>query len=68
MISKILAAIGTIKEIIDLIKGAFALYKKAKREGWVTEGQEIVRKVNTSKTREERKALAKSIAKHISSL
>jgi len=63
MISKILAALGTIKEIISLFKSAWALYKKAQTENWIKDGKAITKKITDAETPKERRAIVKKLNK-----
>lgn len=66
--SQVIAALAAIKEIIDVVKSIFKLYKEAKREGWINEGKELTKKVENAKTPQERKKLVSDMLDHINGL
>ena len=63
-IKAIAELISGAKELLGLLKQAFALIRKAKREGWIEDGKEITKKVMDAKTDEERRKLVKKLAGH----
>ena len=57
------AAIKAAMEVVNLVKNLFALYRRAKREGWLNDAAVVLEKVKTAKTDEERRELARELAK-----
>lgn len=62
----VIAAIRGLMELVVLLKEALALYKQAKKEGWIQEGREIAARIKGAKTDEERKKLVRELAGHAS--
>ncbi len=57
------AAIAAALEIVKLAKDLFVLYRRARREGWLSEATIVLEKVKTAKTDDERRELVRELAK-----
>lgn len=62
--ASILAFFSAVLELLNVFKQIFLLYRQAKAEGWITEGQVIANKISNAKTDEERRELVKALANH----
>ena len=64
MILKIFSALAAIGEIFKFFKGAWAMYKQAKTEGWIAEGRELAAKIKNAKSDAERLELLRRLNAH----
>lgn len=59
----ILSAITALVELAKMLRDLLALWKKARAEGWLEDAITALEKVKEAKTDEERKALARELAR-----
>lgn len=57
------SAIQGVIQLIFMLKDLVVLYQKAKQEGWLQDATETLERVKRAKTDEERKELARRLAK-----
>ena len=60
----IILAVKSFVELINVIRQALELYQKAKLEGWLEAGKEILDKIKNAKSDEERAKLVKDLNGH----
>ena len=63
-LTSLFSAIKGIASLIGLIKELISLANQARREGWIQDGKQIVKKVKEAKSDEDRKKMVKAIADH----
>jgi len=64
MITKILSVFTVIKEVISLFKGAYKMWRTAKREGWIKDGKELAYRIQNAKDDEARRLLVRKLRDH----
>jgi hypothetical protein len=57
-------ALSLLSEILTGAKLLWGLYKQAKTEGWLEEGQTIIKELKEATTDEQRKEIARRLAGH----
>jgi len=57
-----LEAIAAIGSLIKLLQKVFSLWRKAKREAWVSDAVDTLSEIKEAKTDEDRKRLARRLA------
>ena len=60
----ITSLLTALPEIIGVVKSIVALFREAKRKGWIESGRNLAAEINGAKTDEERKALAQRLFNH----
>lgn len=58
-----LSGITAIVELLKMLRDLFALWQKARAEGWLDDAVKALDRVKEAKTDEERKALARELAR-----
>lgn len=61
--TSILSAITGLVELAKMLRDLFALWKKARAEGWFEDAIKVLDRVKEAKSDEERKALARELAR-----
>ena len=68
MISQILAAIATIREIISTVKSIISFVEAVREERWFKDWTDLKQDLANAKTAEERKAIARRIRDSLASI
>lgn len=61
--TQIIAAISSLVELVRMARELFALWQKARAEGWLEDAVKVLDRVKEAKTDEERKKLARELAR-----
>lgn len=61
--SAVFGAITALVELIKMLRDLFSLWQKARAEGWLEDAMKVLDRVKEAKTDEERKALARDLAR-----
>lgn len=65
--SKLVAALSALLEMLLLVKELLKLHSQAKREGWLEEGRTLAKSITEAKTDEDRRELVRRLSQHRSS-
>lgn len=59
----ILSGITALVELLKMLRDLFSLWQKARAEGWLEDAVKVLDRVKEAKTDEERKRLAREMAR-----
>jgi hypothetical protein len=62
-VTSVLSAITGLVELAKMLRDLLALWKKARAEGWFDDAIKVLDRVKEAKSDEERKALARELAR-----